>query len=317
MNCNSSYFNLPDEDSELDYLRTRLSYSFRRIERRERDKRKYYLLSEPTLESGMFSAKFHNFWKRGNIFYMAGKLIAQHSMSNLWKTHMELRTNPLWDEVSGTSPELPPVFPYDTYNVMQMEKIWRFTQANVLDRERLVFTNVFQAVELCLKAVMTHARFRKCGEFTFDYGHDITELYGLLPESLQHEIASESEVFTGAYRAFREQAEADIQEIHSRWWRNPGRRIASQADWARIAERIDNSDYIHFTNANDPVPYDGWFEKTLNRMREEKGLRSGIYPRYAPLEDVDELPTDLVAGGLLLGRFMYEHLFPMSLVGDD
>ena len=46
-------------------------------------------------------------------------------------------------------------------------------------------------------------------------------------------------------------------------------------------------------------------------MKETEGISEGIYPRYAPLEDMDELPTDLVAGGLLLGRFMYEHLFPV------
>ena len=87
MNRSPNYFNLSDEDSELDYPRTRLPYSLRRIEQRDRDKHTYYFLPEPILESGTLSAEWYDFWKRGNVFYMAGKLSDQHSMSNLWKTH--------------------------------------------------------------------------------------------------------------------------------------------------------------------------------------------------------------------------------------
>ena len=94
---------------------------------------------------------------------------------------------------------------YDSYNSMQMEKSWRFAQHNILDTERVVMANVYQALELCLKAVMTHARFRECQEFRFDWGHDVTELYGALPSPLQGEIELEARVFARDYRAFRNQ----------------------------------------------------------------------------------------------------------------
>ena len=53
------------------------------------------------------------------------------------------------------------------YNSMQMEKVWGFAQDNHLDRERVMMTNVIQAVELGLKAIMTHAAFRETCCFKF------------------------------------------------------------------------------------------------------------------------------------------------------
>ena len=320
MTGSPNYFDLAFEESWIDDIRARLPYSFARIEDKRGCNRRYYLLSEPTVEEGSISAKHHNFWKRGVVFYMTGKLIDLHSMSSLWKTHRDLKTNRLWNEVLGASPELPTIFPQDSYNAMQAEKVWRYVESNVLDRERVLITNVFQAVELCLKAVMAHARFRECNEFTFDYGHDITKLYEGLPDELQEEIVLESTTFARDYRAFRDQVEADIKTLHNRWWQNPVRRYGDQPgstdDWAHIAERIHGSNYTSFTNANDPIPYEGWFEDTLNLMKKTRGVGGGVYPRYAPLEDMDELPTDLIHGGLLLGRFMYEHLFPVPLVDE-
>ena len=316
MTDHPNYFALPVEESWVGYLRTRLPYSFKRIEVKGKDS---YSLAEPTMEEGILSAKRHNFWKRGNVFYVVGKLIDQHQLSNLWKTHRESRTNRLLDQVPSALSEFPPIFPFDSYNSIQMEKLWRFTQSNILDRERVTLTNVLQAVELCLKAVMTHSRFRGCKEFTFDAGHDVTTLYKALPDPLKDEIMMESEAFTRDYLAFREQVDADISELHRSWFQSPpfgtGARQPDRAAWERMAERIDSRSYTAFVNANDSVPYEGWFEGALERLTQEKGLGSGTYPRYAPLDEVDELPTDLVESGLLLGRFIYEHLFPVPL--DD
>ena len=51
--------------------------------------------------------------------------------------------------------------PIRFYNSMQMEKVWRFAQENHLDRERVMMSNVIQGVELCLKAISTHASYRE------------------------------------------------------------------------------------------------------------------------------------------------------------
>ena len=318
-----NYFDLTSEESWVDYVKTRLPYSFRRTERKEenkdgKSKYVYYRLSEPTLVKGTLAAEYHNFWKRGNVSYMAGKLIDQHSMSTLWKAHKDLRTNQIWSKV-GVGPQFPTIFPRDTYNSMQMEKLWRFMQDNILDRERVVMMNVFHALELCLKAVMCHTRFRLCKEFTFDEGHDIVELYEALPDQIKDEIATESIVFVEDYLALRKQVEADMERLTDFFFRDVGKPSAAQpyrTDWERITERVDSISYTAFVNANDPIPDENWFTEALDRLTRVKGIDRGTYFRYAPLKDKDELPTDLIHSGLLLGRFMYEHLFPVPLDSD-
>ena len=311
-----NYCDLAVEKSWIDYIRARLPYSFGHIEEKSTGGRRYYVLSAPTVEEGSLSAKRHNFWKRGVVFYMTGKLIDLHSLSSLWNTHRDLKTNRLWNEVPGASPELPTISPQDSYNAIQAAKVWSYVESNVLDRERVLMTNVFQAVELCLKAVMSHARFRESKEFKFDYGHDVTKLYEALPDELREEIEAESITFVRDYRMFKDKVEANIKALHSRSMQNPVKRYGDKPDnteeWTHIAESINGSNYTRFTK-NDPVPIDGWFGKTLNLMGETKGVSGGVYPRYAPLDDLDELPTGLIHGSLLLGRFMYEHLFPVPL----
>ena len=79
---NDAYLALSTEGSWIDRIRARLPYSFESIEvlgtsseeRRNRVKR--YVLSGPVLQEGSLSAERHNFWRRGHVFYMIGKLIA-------------------------------------------------------------------------------------------------------------------------------------------------------------------------------------------------------------------------------------------------
>ena len=204
---------------------------------------------------------------------------------------------------------------------MQMEKVWGFAQANHLDRERVMMTNVILAVELCLKAVSTHANFRQTGSFRFYAGHDVARLYAGLPDSLRNEIAAESEVFAKEYVAFRAHVEADIWRIFHRRTSSGdnhlNRKERAEAEWNRLAERIRASAYTAFVNSNDPglgdkYLHQGWFEKALNQVKLiEEPHDISQYFRYAPREDKDELPTDLIHWVLLLGRFMYEHLFPV------
>ncbi len=77
------------------------------------------------------------------------------------------------------------------------------------------------------------------------------------------------------------------------------------------------SAYTAFVNSNDPgvgdkYLHEGWFKEALNQVKliEEPGDITRYF-RYAPHEDKDELPTDLIHWTLLLGRFLYEHLFPV------
>ena len=203
---------------------------------------------------------------------------------------------------------------------MQVEKIWRFAQENHLDRERVSMLNVTHAVELCLKAVMTHANYRERQVFRFDAGHDLTRLFANLPPSLQEEITSEASVFAREYVGFRSEVESDLKELGTRSPRplvDPAEMQQRIDEWGRIANRIGESSYTAFVNSNDPGATDkflhaDWLEEALKRIKQEED-RGGIseYFRYAPRAEQDELPVDLIHWMLVLGRFMYEHLFPV------
>ena len=137
-----SYADLRIEDSWIDYLRTRLPYSFNRIEEKGSGRSRHFVLSEPALLTGVFAADRHNYWKRGNIYYLSGKLLDYHSMSEVFQTYRTLEVVRL---LTGSPEPLQhtwPINPFALYNSMQMEKIWGFAQDNTLDRERVVMTNV-------------------------------------------------------------------------------------------------------------------------------------------------------------------------------
>ena len=316
-----NYSDLKVEDSWIDYLRTRLPYSFNRIEEeRRRGLSRHFILSEPVLLEGAMAAERHNFWRRGNVYYMSGKLLDYYSMSDVGQRYRTLEVMRLLTDTTGVTRYVWPIDKFAFYNSMQMEKVWGFVQHNHLDRERVMMTNVTLAAELCLKAVMTHASFREASRFKFSEGHDISKLYEALPDSLRDEIAAESIVFAKEYVAFRAQVEADflrIMALPSQPQGYPDAKQQAEADWDQMAKRIRESNYTAFVNSNDPGATDkhlpeGWFEEALDQMRliEQPGDISQYF-RYAPQEDKDELPIDLINSVLLLGRFMYEHLFPV------
>ena len=320
-----NYGDLKMEDSWIDYLRTRLPYSFERIGYEGPSSSRYFVLSEPVLLTGGLAAERHNYWRRGNVCYMSGKLLDYYKMSDVGRRYRTLEVIRLLTDTTGVTRYLWPTDTFAFYNSMQMEKVWGFVQDNHLDRERMMMTSVTQAVELCLKAIMTHASFREASRFKFSAGHDIAKLYGELPNPLRDEIAAESTVFAKDYLAFRRQVEADIQRIMvlpSQPQANPDAKQQAEADWDHMAKRIRESNYTVFVNENDPGATDkqlheGWFEEALNHIKQIGGFRDiSQYFRYAPLRDKDELPIPLINSVLLLGRFMYEHLFPVPPSGN-
>ena len=316
------YCELIDEGTWVNYLRVRLPYSFCRIEEVREKNSRHYTLSEPVLLKGQQAGEYHNFWRRGNVSYMTGKLVDYFSMSEVGKRYRDLevlRVLPL-----GTSDLRGPwpISQFAFYNSMQLEKVWRFVQENNLDRERAMMLNITQAVELCLKAVITHANFRETKCFKFSAGHRLTELYDELPQLLRDEIVTESKAFSKEYVAFRTQTETEFKKVqarHSRFPVDPDAVRQTIEDWKQMARRISESSYTAFVNSNDPGAsaeylHEGWFQEALRKIRlVEKENKGGIsvYFRYAPLEDRDELSVDLINCVLILGRFMYEHLFPV------
>lgn len=315
-----SYDDLATDGRWMDYLRARLPYSFNRVEEKGSGPFRHFVLSDPVLLTGQFSAERHNFWRRGNIYYMSGKLLDYYSIFQISAAYRRGEVTQLRADY-GVAPDIWPSDPFSFYNSMQMEKVWGFAQDNHLDRERVMMTNVILAVELCLKAVSTHATFRQAGSFRFNAGHDVARLYAALPDSLRDEIAAESDVFAKEYVAFRANVEADVQRIFERRSSSPAahpnRKEQAEAEWNGLAKRIRESTYTAFVSSNDPGEgtrylHDGWLGEALNQVKqiEEPGDISQYF-RYAPHQEKDELPTDLIHWILLLGRFMYEHLFPV------
>ena len=316
------YFELGDEGTWIEYLRTRLPYSFSRIEKDNGKNSRNFVVSEPILLSDQEPAESHNFWRRGNVSYMTGKLLDYFSLSDIGTS---LRFLEVLQLVTQEAEDLRRPWPNDLYafyNSMQMEKVWRFAQENHLDRERAMMSNVIQGVELCLKAIWTHASYREEKCFKFSTGHEVVDLYEKLPQSLRDEIAAESKTFAMEYLEYRTQVEKDIAKCKDRGrnWPHISHSVHQiGAEWEMLAKRIMESSYTAFVNSNDPGAseeelHENWLEEALNRIRlvDSKGGIS-VYFRYAPMEDRDKLPVDLLHRVLLLGRFMYEHLFPVPL----
>lgn len=316
------YFALSTQGSWIGRLRARLPYSFENVEaqpshtgRRERVTR--YVLSGPVLREGAFSAELHNFWRRGHVFYMMGKLIDCHTMAQIWQHYRmqigRVRLRHPGDWVGSTASEA-----IDFYNSMQLEKVWSFALGNHLDRERVMMTNITQSLELCLKAMITHASHLETGRFEFPSGHTFSDLYEELPAPLREEITGESRVFADSYAAYRSQIEAELQTFRRSEHRFNPQVVRDERDrWESIAADLNDSDYTAFVYNNDPgmnldERRDVWFSDALRSIGEAHGFGDAMqYYRYAPATDVDKLPTDLIYWALLLGRFFYEHLFPM------
>ena len=320
-----NYYELRIEDSWIEYVRARLPYSFNHIEEKGSSQNRHFVLSDPVLLTGQLAADRHNFWRRGNVYYMSGKLLDYYPMSEVgWNYRIGEVTRLL--SGPNVARNIWPVSEFAFYNSMQIDKVWGFAQENHLDRERMMMTNVMLSIELCLKAIATHAVFWDSGCFKFSAGHDIVKLYGALPEALRVEVSEESDVFAREYVAFRTKVEADIKNIRSSHLSKPQASAEwikqAEAEWNEMARRIRESNYTAFVNSNDPgvgdnYLHEGWFEEALYQV-ESMGEPGDIsqYFRYAPREDKDELPTDLIHWILLLGRFLYEHLFPVPRSDD-
>ena len=76
---------LEDDEDWILYLRRCLPYSFLRIckkkARNNSGNRSRYVLSEPKLGAG---SEYHNFWKRGYVYYAAGKMSDAFNLPRLW-----------------------------------------------------------------------------------------------------------------------------------------------------------------------------------------------------------------------------------------
>ena len=85
------YFSVGVEDTWIEYLRKRLPYSFRRVEGTAgeggRRNGRQFVLAEPVLLTGMSAPEYHNYWRRGNVYYMTGILLDRANMQDIWQAY--------------------------------------------------------------------------------------------------------------------------------------------------------------------------------------------------------------------------------------
>lgn len=309
------YSDLPTEDSWIGYLRTRLPYSFREVNSRpcvEHGKRfTCYVLSGPMLSTGF--AEYHNYWMRGYVYYAVGKLVDFYKLSEFWKEYHNTHTDLLRSQIAGVVNSRMK-FPADVYNAIQLEKLWKIVEKDHLDRERTVMTNLTQAIEFCLKAIMTHAEFRETGTFKFKEGHNLFSVFESLPQNLKIELQSESIIFAENYKNYRMEIEKSVSQIDrdSRSLK-PNQRM-DVATWKNIADVVSQTAYTAFIGVNDPASVTNtgyepkkWFVRAL------RDIGDITYHRYSPFQNRDTYPVEPIHLGLMLGRFMYEHLFPVTV----
>ena len=279
----TDYFALPCEGTWVEYLRTRLPYSFGSIAAKRVNRVLTYTLSQPLMQPRNW-AGYHNFWLRGHVYYAVAKLIDVQQLPLYFKDYRLLHTDELRSRFAGQVERLGK-FPIDVWNALQFEKLWEVVVEDVLDRERVVMTNMTQGIELCLKAVKTHAQYRETAVFSFNDGHNIKAIYDSLPEALRQEMLAESVVFAEEYEKYR----VAVEGIMSKLQRGHGLNVHV---WKKIADAINRTAYTALMNANDPrcagnigcKPED-WFESAM------EGLGDTADHRYSPRFPVRR-PTD-------------------------
>ena len=294
------YANLVVEDTWVAYFRTRLPYSFRDV----RKVNHRYILSGPQLSTQW--AEFHNFWQRGSVYYAAGKLVDIHGLHDYWREYSN-RYDPIVLKHPGLIPLHMRRPAQQVVNALQLEKLWTVAGYDHLDRERVTMTNISQAIEYCLKALQTHAEHHRTGVFAFIEGHDLKALYNFLPADLRRELHLESVTFAGQYRSCRQILEEIVAQLDKDFLVEP-----DPAIWSALRDRISTTTYTCFIGANDPPSVESlgctpetWLDIAID------SIGQSTYHRYSPFQGKDTYPTTPIHRGLMLGRFFYEHLFPV------
>ncbi len=214
--------------------------------------------------------------------------------------------------------------PVGLHNSRQLERMWQRAQDNRLDRARAKMTHVIHEVELCIKAIATHAAYRTDGVSQRPDGHDMVRLCGTLPRSLQEELCAESETVVGNYTASTRGLEQKIAEVKVIRGQYPSTASGAQEDketleW--LADQVNHKSYIFLLERHDPGSsakylHSGWLAEAIDQLKEFAGMGDvSSYFRYSSGTSYDALPPDVVLWGIVLSRFLYEHLFPVPM--DD
>ena len=179
---------------------------------------------------------------------------------------------------------------WEYFNAVQLEKMRFHVEKNHLDRERVVMTNLCQAIEFCLKTLQVHAGYRKSRKFSFMEGHKCKELYDHLPDELKKELKGRSIEFCKSHEKYVQEVNTKLKQLE----------IKSLSNWDGVGSWVESNPLSRIHNANDPVLNDGdWFEKAINN------LPDSVYYRYGTNSVNTQNVPDVVPihYGITPGRF--------------
>ena len=318
MTTTEDYLQLPDscDIPWIHWLRPRLRYSFRCCAEKQQE----YTLSEPFIDSVF--GEHHNLYLKGRGFYAAGGILDRQYLDKLMGEYRRVSAHDKSrSEVRSLSSESSNRHHWwNNHAAMEISKLYDALTSGFVDRDRFPTSNIYLGVEMCLKAICTHASFREHGTWKFPKTHDMMQLWNRLPQGLQDDLMQDSVDFKKKYSAYRDTVggilkSATRQAIGTISMTNWKSDAYVQHD-QKLAHACSKKPYSLFFNDNDQLNVeelsDGWLLESMGDIRDLN------YHRYGEddISTYDPLPRGIVNLTHCLGKLFYEHLFPGKTHGD-
>ena len=317
MTTTEDYLQLPNscDIPWIHWLRPRLRYSFRYCA----EKRREYTLSEPFIDSVF--GEHHNLYLKGRGFYAAGRILDRNILGKLMKEYHRTSAYDQLGSIIRSSEQGNMHHWRKNHAAIEISKLCDALTSGFVDKDRFSTSNIYLGVEMCLKAVCTHANFREHGTWKFPKTHDMMQLWNRLPQGLQNDIVQASVDFKREYSAYRDTV-CDILKSAARQatgtisMTDDRKNNAYVQHDQKLAHACSEKPYSLFFNDNDQLNVedlsDGWLLESMSAIRDLN------YHRYGEdgISTYDPLPTGIVNLTHWLGKLFYEHLFPGETHGD-
>ena len=296
----------------LTFTREHIATSYKKLDQQKN----CGVFSEPVgdVDDSFFGNTYINFHDLGATFYTAAKLLDDYRLIEImdkYRFNCEVTDRFTYDKLGDIQLQFAPTKDQreDLIAAVQYEHLLRLFNQRRVNAERFITTNMRHATELCLKALAAVANNRLDKRYTFPWTHSLIAIYEKLPKDLRREIEAELPKFADAYAKQAQEMTAMRRQICE------GGTLVSISKSREfvinhVVALLNNNSYTSFENNEpDSLNVDGqWLVEALR-----KGPSFDDH-RYGPKQGPDEYPSVWVNNALILGRFFYEHLFPVSII---